>query len=72
MSKQPIQYHYVVWAELIDGKIQWRFDIEGESLLFDGSVYDPNQEPGDGWRTLDEGEEGIDNDFVADLTRRLS
>ncbi len=72
MSKQPLQYHYVVWAELIDGKIQWRFDVEGESLLFDGNVYDPSQEPGDGWRTLDEEEEGIDNDFVADLTRRLS
>ncbi len=29
MSKQPLQYHYVVWAELIDGKIQWRFDVNG-------------------------------------------
>lgn len=72
MSKQPLQYHYVVWAEQVDGKIEWHLDIEGENLLFDGSVYDQNKEPGDGWRTLDEDEEGIDNDFVADLTRRLS
>ena len=72
MSKQPLQYHYVVWAELIDGKIQWRFDIEGDGLLFDGTVYDPNGGLGDEWRTLDYDEEGIDNDFVADLTRRLS
>lgn len=72
MSKEPLQYHYVVWAEQVDGEIKWFFDVEGEDLLLGGSVYDPDGEPGDRWRTLDEDDEGIDNDFVSDLTRRLS
>lgn len=68
----PLQYHYVVWAEVQDGKIEWHVDIEGDGLLFDGSVYDPNvARVGEGWRTLDDSEQGLDNNLVAELERLL-
>ena len=70
-EREPLQYHYVVWAEVRDGKIEWHVDIEGDSLLFDGSVYDPNADEIDGWRTLHESEEQIDNRLFDDLRRRL-
>ena len=69
----PVQYHYVVWAEFQDDKVEWHIDIEGDGLLFDGSVYDPNvaRLVGDGWRTLSDSEEGLDNRLVAELERLL-
>jgi hypothetical protein len=67
----PLQYHYVVWAEVQDGKIEWHVDIEGDGLLFDGPVYDPNATLGDEWRTLDDSEQGLDNNLVAELERLL-
>ena len=71
-EKEPLQYHYVVWAEFRDGKVEWHVDVEGDSLLFDGSVYDPNVGmAGDGWRTLDESEEELDNRLFDELRRRL-
>jgi hypothetical protein len=67
----PVQYHYVVWAEVHDGKTVWNVDIEGYGLLFDGSVYDPNATLGDEWRTLNEDEQGLDNRLYAELQDRL-
>lgn len=71
----PVQYHYAVWAEFQDDKIEWHIDIEGELLysIIDGSVYDPNvaRLVGDGWRTLSDSEEGLDNRLVAELERLL-
>lgn len=67
-KSEPLQYHYVVWGELRDGKIEWTVDIEAGSALMDGSVYDPN---GTGWRTLNEDEEEIDNSIFAALCDRL-
>ena len=72
ITKEPLQYHYVVWAEIVDGETKWRVDIEGDSLLFDGSVYDPNVGmAGEGWRTLDESEEAIDNRLFDELRKQL-
>ena len=71
-EREPLQYHYVVWAEVRDGKVEWHVDVEGDSLLFDGSVYDPNVGmAGDGWRTLDKSEEELDNRLFDELRRRL-
>lgn len=73
ITKEPLQYHYVVWAEIVDGTTKWRVDIEGDSLLFDGSVYDPNVGiAGDGWRTLNYEEEEIDNRLFTELRDRLN
>ena len=72
-KSEPLQYHYVVWAEVHDDKIEWHVDIEGDLLLFDGSVYDPNLGMvGDGWRTLNESEEHLDNQLFDELRRRLN
>lgn len=70
----PVQYHYVVWAEIVDGKTVWRVDVEGDSLLFDGSVYDPNvaMTGRDGWRILSEEEEGLDGQLFTELRDRLN
>lgn len=70
-EREPLQYHYVVWAEIRDGEIEWHVDIEGNSLLGDGSVYDPNAEPNDGWRTLDDSEEDLDNLLYDSLRKKL-
>lgn len=70
-EKEPLQYHYVVWAEVRDGVIEWHVDVEGNSLLGDGSVYDPNAEPNDGWRTLDESETDLDNLLYDTLRKAL-
>ncbi len=65
---QSPQYHYVVWAEIVDGKTVWNVDIEGYNLLGDGSVYEPN---GDGWRLPNENEEELDNRLFRELRDRL-
>ena len=70
-EREPLQYHYVVWGEVRDGKVEWHVDIEGNSLLGDGSVYDPNAEPNDGWRTLDDSEEDLDNLLYDTLRKKL-
>lgn len=71
-DKQPLQYHYVVWAEVRDGEVEWHVDIEGNSLLGDGSVWDPNvRKVGDGWRTLNDDEESLDYNLFTDLRKRL-
>jgi len=67
----PVQYHYIVWAEVHDGKTVWNVDIEGDGLLFDGPAYDPNATLGDEWRTLNEDEQGLDNRLYAELRDRL-
>ena len=73
IEPEPLQYHYVVWAEIVDGKTKWHVDIEGDSLLFDGSVYDPNvRMAGDGWRTLNDDEEEIDNRLFTELRDQLN
>ena len=72
-EREPLQYHYVVWAEIRDGKVEWHVDVEGDALLFDGSVYDPNVGmAGDGWRAIDESEEELDNGLFDELRRRLN
>ena len=71
-EREPLQYHYVVWAEQRDGKTEWHMEVEGLPLLADGSVYDPNVGNwNDGWRTLDDDEMGLDNDLFTDLRSRL-
>lgn len=74
IEPEPLQYHYVVWAEIVDGKTEWHLDVEGDSLLFDGSVYDPNvaKVGQDGWRTLDDAEADIDNRLFTELRNRLN
>jgi hypothetical protein len=69
---KPLQYHYVVWAEIVDGEIKWRIDIEGDNLLHDGSVYDPNAKRGEEWRRLFDDEiYGLDSRLFLDLCDRL-
>ena len=70
----PLQYHYVVWAEIVGDKTEWHIDIEGDGLLFDGSVYDPNESfmGREGWRTLNDSEEEIDNRLFTELRDRLN
>jgi hypothetical protein len=72
VEPQPLQYHYVVWAEIVDGKTVWRIDIEGDNLLHDGSVYDPNAKRGEEWRRLFDDEiYGLDSRLFMDLCDRL-
>jgi len=72
VQSEPLQYHYVVWAEIVDGTTKWHIDIEGDNLLHDGSVYDPNAKRGEEWRRLFDDEiYGLDSRLFLDLCDRL-
>jgi hypothetical protein len=67
---EPLQYHYVVWAEETDNGIVWSIDLD--SSLLDGNVYDPKLGWSDGWRTLDDEEEEISSRIFTELENRLN
>lgn len=70
----PLQFHYVVYAEVTDEGTKWNIEIDTD-LLDNGSVFDPSQPWGLGWRSIitdDSDESGIDDELVAELTERLN
>lgn len=72
MSKQPLQYHYVVWAEQVNGKTQWHVEIDS-SFLDNGSVFDPSKDWGNSWSCIDDPEkEETDNYLFAELLDLLN
>ena len=71
---EPLQYHYVVYAEVTDEGTKWNIEIDTD-LLENGSVFDPSQSWGEGWRSVitdDVDDSGIDYQLVAELTERLN
>lgn len=71
---KPLQFHYVVFGEKTEDGIRWSIDIDTD-LLDNGSVFDPSQPWGLGWRcviTDDSDESGIDDELIAELTERLN
>lgn len=70
----PLQFHYVVYGEKTENGIQWTLTID-PSFLDDGSVFDPSQPWGLGWRPVDTEnpeEAEIDDLLVQELERRLN
>jgi hypothetical protein len=69
-----LQFHYVVYAEVTDEGTKWNISLDTD-LLYNGSVFDPSQPWGLGWRcviTDDVDDSGIDDQLVAELTERLN
>ena len=71
MSKENEQYHYVIFAEKVDGKIVWHIDLE-TSLLDDGSIFDPDAPWGAAWRCVGDDDRSLDDEFFTDLRTRLN
>lgn len=70
-EREPLQYHFVVYAQIVDGTPVWAIDFES-AILGDGSVFDPNEGWNTGWRILDDDEIGLDTDLCVELERRLN
>lgn len=73
MDKQPLQFHYVVYAEVTEEGTKWTVDMD-TALLDEGSVFDPSQPWMSGWRSVitdDVDDSGIDEVLVAELVDRL-
>jgi hypothetical protein len=63
-----------VYAERTENGIEWRITID-TALLDEGSVFDPSQPWGLGWRCIDSDNEAellIDGALVTDLKNRLN